>query len=228
MHAAYYSDNLYPFMDKVLSLVQQAGTSFYLTGETALGRHYLHHRYSDDLDLFVNGAADFTEQVKRTLETLRRNGLEFESGTAADTFVRIFARDGDLSLKIDFINDVSFRYGELQEAPFYSRIDHWRNILSNKLCALNRHEPKDLADILFIARNFSFPWQEIFSEARQKDLWVEPLAISRIIQDFPVEMFGAVRWVQPLDVANCSMDLKTLHSDIFHGRHNSLVLGVRS
>jgi len=43
-------------MDKVLALIRRTDTAFYLTGGTALGRHYLHHRYSDDLDLFVNAA----------------------------------------------------------------------------------------------------------------------------------------------------------------------------
>jgi hypothetical protein len=34
---------------------------------------------------------------------------------------------------------------------------------------------------LLIAQSFPFLWQEIFSEARQKDLWVEPLEIARMI-----------------------------------------------
>lgn len=57
MPEAFYSDKLYRFMDKVLALIRQADTALYLTGGTALCRHYLHHRYSDDLDLFVNQAA---------------------------------------------------------------------------------------------------------------------------------------------------------------------------
>jgi tRNA nucleotidyltransferase/poly(A) polymerase len=71
MLEAFYSDKLYPFMDRVLSLIRKAETTFYLTGGTVLGRHYLHHRYSDDLDLFVNQAPDFREQVTKTLEVLR-------------------------------------------------------------------------------------------------------------------------------------------------------------
>lgn len=209
-------------MDKVLSLLGTADASFYLTGGTALGRHYLHHRYSDDLDLFVNQAVDFRDQVKKALEALRRGGVTFDAGTAADTFVRILARDGTLTLKIDFINDVAFRYGELQKAHFYPRVDHWRNILSNKLCALSRREPKDMADILSIARRFSFAWTEIFGEARQKDLWVDPLEITRIMEEFPVDLLTAVKWVQPVDAGACDSALKALHRDIFHGQANSL------
>jgi hypothetical protein len=222
MPDTFYTDRLYPFMDKVLSLLGAVDAPFYLTGGTALGRYYLHHRYSDDLDLFVNQAADFRDQVKKALEALRLGGVTFEVGTAADTFVRILAHDEALTLKIDFVNDVAFRYGDLQEAHFYPRIDHWRNILSNKLCALSRREPKDMVDILMIARSFPFLWQDIFSEARQKDLWVEPLEIARMIEEFSVDLLAAVKWVQPVDPDACTTALKTLHSDIFHGRSNSL------
>jgi hypothetical protein len=222
MPDTFYTDRLYPYMDKVLSLLGAADHPFYLTGGTALGRHYLHHRYSDDLDLFVNQSADFRNQVKKALEALRRGGVNFDAGTAADTFVRILARDGALTLKIDFINDVAFRYGDLQAAAFYPRIDHWRNILSNKLCALSRREPKDLADILSIARRFSFAWPEIFSEARQKDLWVDPLEIARMIEEFPIDLLTAVKWEQPVDADACTAALKTLHGDIFRGQANAL------
>lgn len=71
MPDAFYTDKLYPFMDRVLSLLRSAESSFYLTGGTALGRHYLHHRYSDDLDLFVNREANFRDQVRKALEILR-------------------------------------------------------------------------------------------------------------------------------------------------------------
>ena len=222
MPNVFYSAKLYPFMDKVLALIRQADTAFYLTGGTALGRHYLQHRYSDDLDLFVNAAGDFREQVKKAMAALRRGGIAVEPGTAADTFVRILAGEEETSLKIDFINDVTFHYGDFQEAPFYPRIDHWRNILSNKLCALSRREPKDMADILAIAGRFAFAWPDIFSEARQKDLWVEPLEISRMIQEFPAELLAAVKWVQPCDPGVFADDLSAIHRDIFHGRDNSL------
>lgn len=222
MLEAFYSGKLYPFMDRVLTLIRQAETTLYLTGGTALGRHYLHHRYSDDLDLFVNQVADFREQVERALELLRGGGVAFELGNAADTFVRILAREGETPLKIDFINDVAFHYGDFQEAPIFPRIDHWRNILYNKLCALSRREPKDMADILFMAKRFQFSWPELFGEARQKDLWVEPLEISRIIHEFPVDLLGAIKWVKPVDLGACATALKALHLDIFHGRSNSL------
>jgi len=209
-------------MDRVLSLLRAAESAFYLTGGTALGRHYLHHRYSDDLDLFVNQATDYREQVRKALEALRCGEIVFEVGTASDDFVRILACQGEVSLKIDFINDVAFHYGDLKEAVFYHRIDHWRNILSNKLYALPRREPKDMADILGLAMRFSFAWPEVFSEARQKDLWVEPIEIARMIQEFHVELLEGLKWVHPFNSSACSAALKAFHRDIFHGLSNSL------
>jgi len=48
-------------MDRILALVEGSGTDSYLTGGTALSRPYLNHRFSDDLDLFVNASLDFRQ-----------------------------------------------------------------------------------------------------------------------------------------------------------------------
>ena len=52
--SAYYEENLYPLQNGVLRAVENCKTRFYLTGGTALSRAYYRHRYSDDLDFFVN------------------------------------------------------------------------------------------------------------------------------------------------------------------------------
>ena len=50
----FYRKRLYPFQDGILSTVRVLNTPFYLTGGTALSRHYYNHRYSDDLVIFIN------------------------------------------------------------------------------------------------------------------------------------------------------------------------------
>ncbi len=59
MSENYYNFQLYPLQDKVLNILSEADHHFYLTGGTALSRQYLHHRYSDDLDFFLNRENDF-------------------------------------------------------------------------------------------------------------------------------------------------------------------------
>jgi len=52
--SAFYFDVLYPFQDRVLNVVNRIDTGFYLTDGTASSRGYLQHRFSDDLDFFLN------------------------------------------------------------------------------------------------------------------------------------------------------------------------------
>ena len=49
-------------------------------------------------------------------------------------------------------------------------------------------EVKDLVDILYISQNYRFEWENIISEAREKDLWIEPLEVCRMINEFPLQL----------------------------------------
>jgi len=149
--------------------------------------------------------------------------LQFELGTASESFLRITVLKDEVSLKIDFVNDVIYHYGDFAAAHFFHKIDSWRNILSNKLCAVSRLEPKDIADLLFIAKKFAFEWSDIMEEAKSKDLWVEPLSVSRIIEEFPIDLFDSVKWVTPVAKKKLSHALHQMHDDIFYGHSNSLV-----
>ena len=120
----------------------------------------------------------------------------------------MFAREGQVALKIDLVNDVSFRYGTFSTNDTFHKIDHWRNILSNKLCAISRLEPKDMVDILFMARNYTFSWEDLIIEAREKDLWVDPLNVCQIIDNFPANSFEQIKWVSTVDTATLHQDLK--------------------
>jgi hypothetical protein len=62
--------SLYQLQDKVLEILIGHLGPFYLTGGTTLGRFYLNHRYSDDLDFFVNSNPTFGLEVKRIYERL--------------------------------------------------------------------------------------------------------------------------------------------------------------
>lgn len=57
-------------MDRVLKTINTVETGFYLTGGTASSRGYLHHRFSDDLDLFVNDDPRFTLWTDRIVHAL--------------------------------------------------------------------------------------------------------------------------------------------------------------
>lgn len=110
---------------------------------------------------------------------------------------------------------MKYHYGDIRSADFFHKIDNGRNILSNKLCAVSRSEPKDIADILYFAKNFSFEWPEIFEEAKSKNLWVDSLAVSQIIKTFPMESFDSLKWVVPVDNKTLAKALQEMHDEIF-------------
>ena len=70
MSAAFYLNKLYPLQDAVLKIVSAIPSKLYLTGGTALSRVYLRHRYSDDLDFFMNRDKDFEVETKKVFEAL--------------------------------------------------------------------------------------------------------------------------------------------------------------
>lgn len=83
----YYRDTLYPLQDKVLNLIDKLQTPFYLTGGTALSRCYFNHRYSDDLDLFVNEEPDFVSLSEKINIELAGN-LTIEVIMKSESFFR--------------------------------------------------------------------------------------------------------------------------------------------
>jgi hypothetical protein len=222
MHEVYYQNKVYPLQNEFLDLVKSAPVAFYLTGGTALSRFYLNHRYSDALDFFVNQDPKFKRQCNQSVQLIQEKRITLEIGATSDSFLRMFIEKNKIRLKIDFVNDVSFHYGSFEQFAIFDKVDNWRNILSNKICALSRYEPKDVVDILFVAKTYHFEWEEILKEAQEKDLWVEPIEVSKIIREFKPELFNSISWVNPVNVDELTVSLKSLYKDIFYGRANSL------
>ena len=59
----YFTKKLHPLQDGILDIVKRSGTPFYLTGGTALSRGRYGHRYSEDLDLFVDNDSSYSVHV---------------------------------------------------------------------------------------------------------------------------------------------------------------------
>ncbi len=221
MLATFYTDKLYPLQDEVLNIVSANNTSFYLTGGTALSRHYLHHRFSDDLDFFTNNNPHFEREVKHLLSILKKNFTLSESVLDA-SYVQLTVLQGETRLKIEFINDVDYHDGELVESKLFKRIDSWQNILSNKITALGRNEAKDIADIVLMANEFKFNWRDVIDSAKQKDLWVEEISVSQAIHNFPIEALTRIKWITPPDFNRLAKDQIQIAKDILLGTENSL------
>jgi hypothetical protein len=226
MQVKHYLDSLYPLQDKVLNSLSLLESAFYLTGGTALGRHYLNHRFSYDLDFFFNRSANFQKETKSAIEELKKTFV-LDVRVESESYVQLMVRLNQLDLKVEFVNDVGYRYGQPLSTNLFPRTDHWRNILSNKITALSREAPKDIADIIFLSRKFEFNWLEIVREAGQKDSWINELEISKILDSFSIEKLSIVNWINEPNYSELESSLNIIAKDILLGGDNSLVKSSR-
>jgi hypothetical protein len=219
----YYLERLYPLQDSFLKFFDDQNQGrFYLTGGTALSRFYYQHRYSEDLDFFsAVELKDFRGVVSKILDAARRNFFLIEIETVSDHFLRIYIKEKEAFLKIDFVNEVIFRWGPWNHFPLFACVDNETNILSNKISCISRYEVKDIADIWVLARRLSFSWRDIMEIAGQKSP-VDPVEVSKIIKSLPREELKLVKWAFDVNLDEVYFDLQTIAGDILLGRPNTL------
>ena len=225
----FYKD-LYALQDDVFNILENY--DFYLTGGTALSRFYLNHRYSDDLDFFVHREPDFLDIAKEIIARLKEKFfLETRVMTAdfaqvhihTEAFHEKYREHFPAQLKIDFVNEQEIpRFGELVAFESFSKVDNIRNILSNKITAITRLEPKDVADIWFICKRLLFKWDEIIREADQKEA-VEELLVFDLLKTFTPVLFHQIRWITPIKTEEFERDREIILQDILKKSTNSLI-----
>jgi len=85
-----------------------------------LSRGYYNHRYSDDLDFFVNKDDEYLLQMKEVFFKLKENGffwdttIDFNSYETFTSF-KVGWKKTDALLKLDFVNDSTAHVGEIIE-----------------------------------------------------------------------------------------------------------------
>jgi len=196
----FYENTLYPLQDKILGIIDGLGSPFYLTGGTALSRFHFNHRYSDDLDFFVNNNPKFQDDINRIIRAIAGHGLKYAVEKKDEAFCRLTIED---ILKVDFVNDVPSYYGavEIRAAGPFSRIDNPLNILANKITAFSdREEAKDISDIWIISKRMTVDWKAVFTAADSKAAGLNAPLIAKKMEEFDIKSLGKVKWVkQPPD-----------------------------
>ena len=212
MDASFYFETLYPLQERVLASINAPETQFYLSGGTAASRGYLNHRFSDDLDLFVDDDDRFalwTARIIQELSTSERWRIQVLLREAR--FVRLVVWEGELALKVEFINDVPARVGVVQPHPVLGRLDSAENILANKVtAALDREEPKDLADIWGFCCKLGLSLPAALGGAQGKAAGVFAPDLARVLCSATQADWEQVRWITPPPAAQYLADLRRL------------------
>lgn len=207
MLAEYYEKVLYPLQDKAISVFKDS--PFYLTGGTLLSRIYYKHRYSDDLDYFLNDHPEFQVYAERQVGKLSEVFNDVKVVMAYERFYRILV--GEERLKIELVNDVPAHIGDLIEHPIFGLIDSKENILTNKLTAvMDRAMPKDIVDIYFLLKD-GINLKQALTDVHSKVAGVPPLYIAKILGEFDYSLLDTeIKWIRPVP----SEEIKRFLTDI--------------
>ena len=142
--------------------------NFFLTGGTALSVFYLHHRLSDDLDLFTK---DFSNLAEIDFWIKTNWPKENVSIKEASHFLSLLIKN----VKVDFVIDTLSIDEEREKYMFengrYLFVDTISNIVSNKFCTVvSRTEPKDYIDFYMILKSYpTIKLNDIYRKSRLKD-----------------------------------------------------------
>ena len=154
---------------------------FFLTGGSALGMFYLHHRRSYDLDLFTAGEVEGREVQNFVLRIAAQIGAEVHALRSAPDFHRFYLDRGEERELLDLVVDRAPQLDALKTTVDGIRVDTLREITANKLATLlSRAELKDLVDLYFLEQD----GQDLLAalpDAQAKDGGWEPAVVSMLL-----------------------------------------------
>ena len=216
MDRADFFNLLYPLQDEVLRVLRGLETGLYLTGGTAASRGYLNHRYSDDLDLFVNDDPQFLLWAERLIQGLSGHGTwSVQILLREQRFVRLNLVAETTQLKIELVNDVPAHVGEITMHPVLGRLDSAENILANKVTALvDREEPKDFADIWGFCRRLGLSLAAALEGAQSKAAGIFPADLARLLCTAETSDWQLVRWIEAPSSDQYLTDLRRLGEEL--------------
>ncbi|MBX7233514.1 MAG: nucleotidyl transferase AbiEii/AbiGii toxin family protein [Caldilineales bacterium] len=218
MDSSYYFEQLYPLQDRALEVMAQLDNGLYLTGGTATSRGYLHHRFSDDLDFFANDDSRFVLWTERTIDAFASvPRWQISVSQTEARFARFFIEEAGVQLKIEMVNDVPARVGEISRHPVLGRLDSPENILANKVtAALDRAAAKDLADIWGFCTRMGLSLEEAIMNAHSKAAGIFPPDLARVLLSATETDWRQVRWWQGPEVGQFLDDLRMLGEQLIY------------
>ena len=208
---------LTPFQQQLLKSIggSPIRDQFYLTGGTALSAFYLHHRYSEDLDLFTPDPLAVT-RVAPVLQDIAKNlNAQVSFTRTLGSFLECFFEgDSGERVKIDFAQDSPYRLQPtLLDTEYDVYVDNATDIACNKLSALfDRAEPKDFVDVFFVCQEL-MPFTELEELARQKHVGIDDYWLAVAMQR--ISQVGILpRMIKPLDLDELQVFFLSLAQEI--------------
>jgi Nucleotidyl transferase AbiEii toxin, Type IV TA system len=179
---------------ETLALLQacQRRVAFHLGGGAALAGAHLRHRLSADADLFVHDRSAHRDLVRVLADAGEEVGASIRILRDAGSFVRARAHVGNDAIELGVIHDPAPDVEPPPPAIEGIVIESLADLRANKLtCILSRSEPRDLVDLLFLARAGFAPEKDL-TLAIQKDASIDPGILAWLLRGFPVDPLPAM------------------------------------
>lgn len=179
---------------RIVLAAEAASPTVRLVGGTGLAL-LLHHRRSDDLDLFGE-VRENMEPVVRAIEAAA--GHVVSRVRSVPGFSRLEVPLDGAVLRVDVASDASPRLVRTDTLVDLIRVESLRDQRANKIAAiLGRSELRDLVDLYFIDRA-GLPAEEGFADAAVKDAGLDPAWLAWSLDQIDVVPLSGM--CAPLDI----------------------------
>lgn len=193
---------------------------FYFTGGTPLAAFYLHHRLSEDIDLFIEDAEVplrfVTSFIKKAQKELGIQKADYTNFLGLHSFQLYFSKTN--ILKVDFNY---YPFPRIERGMKYKNIevDSILDIAVNKVHTIAmKPRARDFIDIYFIIKEKGYKFNDLLKKAKIKFDWhIDPLQLgSRLLMAKEVKDFPRmIKKIQPQEwQAFFIVEAKKLKSEI--------------
>jgi predicted nucleotidyltransferase component of viral defense system len=178
---------------EIISANKAVAENFYLTGGTALAEFYIHHRLSEDLDLFSESEVD-PQTVLVFLKSISKAAgikkVDFQQSFNRNLFF-LHLKNGEV-IKSEF---TFFPFPRIEKKQKINQlfIDSLLDIAVNKIFTIyQKPRSRDFIDLYFILKLKKWTIGELLKKARIKfDWYIDPLQLGtqflkvKELKDYP-------------------------------------------
>ena len=180
------SFDLSPLQRIVLAEFFRQERGFFLTGGGALVGYHLHHRFTDDLDLFTLDEAAYVRSLHVLPAVAEALGGRLEILQDAPGYRRFALRQGDETLVVDVVRERVRQVSPSKPEINGVFVDPPEEILANKLTALvGRQEERDLVDVYFLEQR-GYPVEGALDAALAKDGGCTPATLAWLLSELAI------------------------------------------
>lgn len=123
----------------------------HVAGGAVINRSAASYRYSDDLDIFHDAAANVAAAADADARTLLAAGYAVDWVLRGEGMVKAMVSQATESLRLDWTSDSAFRFFPVQPDEDFGYVLHPADLATNKVLALaGRTEIRDFLDMLLI------------------------------------------------------------------------------